>query len=249
MGGARQIAAISGALALACCQPQPQRPDPADLQEARRASISFDVRMNQDILARLNRNEDPVAVYLSYADHVPLWAKEISDSLRFEFSRTSLDPLNASAAPDAWEAEQMEEFNFLADAGYDIAGLEAAEIRNEEGGTKVFRWMRPIVMTEPCLVCHGGILDDRIRLLLAQEYPREEPVSYFEGQLGGAYSVRKVLSVNGKPPPPYVPAPLPPQLPADARGPNDAPLIQPRPEPDAAPVVDPPPEEPATEPL
>jgi hypothetical protein len=250
MGGAQRIAAISGALALACCAPQPEQPDPADLQEARRAAFSFDMRMNLEIVERLNRNEDPVAVYLSYADHVPVWAKEISDSQKFDFSRTSLAPLNAGAAPDAWETEQMDQFNFYADAGYDIAGLEAAAIRDEAGGAKVFRWMRPIVMTEPCMACHGGQLEDRIRLLLAQEYPQEEPVSYFEGQIGGAYSVRKILSVNGKPPPPYVPVPLPPQLPADARGPNDAPLVLPRPtEPEPPPLEEPLPEELPPEPF
>jgi hypothetical protein len=250
MSRGHRIAAVSGVLALTCCAPQPETPDPADLQEARQAAFAFDVRMRQEIIARLDRNEDPVAVYLAYADHVPLWAREISDSLKFDFSRTSLGPLNAAAAPDAWETEQMDRFNFYADAGYDIATLEAAEIR-EEGDARVFRWMRPIVMTEPCLVCHGEKLEDRIRLLLAQEYPSEEPGWYFEGQIGGAYSVRKVLSVNGKPPPPYVSAPLPPRLPADERGPNDAPLVQPRPaEPEPPPVEElPPVEEPPVEPL
>jgi hypothetical protein len=237
-----RIAAIAGALTLACCAPQPERPDPGDLQQARQAAIGFDVRLRREIVERLNRGEDPVAVYLAYADHVPLWGKELSDSLELAFSRISLAPLNSSAAPDSWEAQQMEEFNFYADAGYEIAGLEASAIR-VEGEEKVFRWMRPIVMAEPGLVCHGENLEDRIRLLLTQEYPQDEPIGYFEGQIGGAYSVRKVLSVNGRPPPPYVPIPLPPRLPADRRGSDDAPLVQPRePEPEPLPEEEPPPE-------
>lgn len=238
------IAAMAGTLTLACCAPQPERPDPADLQEARQAAFGFDVRLRREIVERIDRGDDPVAVYLAYADHVPLWGKEISDSLELEFSRTSLAPLNPTAIPDAWEAQQMEEFNFYADAGYEIAGLEASAIR-VEGEEKVFRWMRPIVMSEACLVCHGETVDDRIRLLLTQEYPQDEPVWYFEGQIGGAYSVRKVLSVNGKPPPPYVPIPLPARIPADRRGPDDAPLVQPR-ETAPAPLPE---EEPPSEPF
>jgi hypothetical protein len=248
MDRGNRIAAMSGALVLACCAPAPERPDPADLQEARKAAFAFDVRMNREILDRLGRNEDPVAVYLAYADHVPLWAKEISDSLEFDFSRTSLAPRNSSSAPDTWEAEQMERFNFLADAGYDIAALEAVEIR-QEGNAKIFLWMRPIIMTEPCLVCHGEQLESRIKLLLGQEYPLDQATGYFDGQIGGAYSVRKVLSVNGKPPPPYQPVPLPPQLPADERGPGDAPIVQPLPTEPEPPVEEPPPEEPPPEPF
>ncbi len=71
-------------------------------------------------------------------------------------------------------------------------------------------------------------------------------------EIGGAYSVRKVLSVNGKPPPPYQPTPLPPRLPADERQPGDAPLVQPetsapvQPErfPDDLPLDEPPPDAP-----
>jgi hypothetical protein len=76
MGRGQRIAAVSCLMALACCSPQPEAPDPADLQQARQAAFAFDVRMRQDIIERLDRNEDPVAVYLAYADHVPLWAKE-----------------------------------------------------------------------------------------------------------------------------------------------------------------------------
>jgi hypothetical protein len=218
---ARHLAwGCGGALALlAACSPGIPQPDAEEIAAARKAGIAFDVRIKLEITDRLDRGEDPVAIYLAYADHVPGWAKEISDGVKFEFSRTSLAPRNPAAGSDAWESSQMELFSYMVDAGKDPNELEAAEIR-QEGDANVFRWMRPIVMGEACLACHGERLDPRIRLLLAQEYP-------LEGQIGGAYSVRKVLSVNGKPPPPYQPTPLPPRLPADERQPGDAPLVQP----------------------
>ncbi len=213
------------ALAMAGCEARPERPDPADIRAARQAAMAFEQRLKREIIDRLERGEDPVAVYLAYADHVPGWGKEISDQAKLDFSRTALGVRNAANEPDDWERQRMEEFEFLADAGRDASELEAAEIVME-GNEKVFRWLRPMVMGEACMACHGEKLDGRIKLLLQQEYPLDVATGYAEGQLGGAYSVRKVLSVDGKPPPPYTPKPLPPQIPADERRSDDAPLVQ-----------------------
>lgn len=180
--------------------------------------------MRRDIVERLERNEDPVAVYLAYADNVPGWGKDISDRAKLDFSRTALGVRNPANEPDAWERQKLEEFSFYLDAGMDPQTFEVAEIV-QEGDAKVFRWLRPIIMGEACMACHGETLDPRIQLLLAQEYPLDAARDFAEGQMGGAYSIRKVLSVAGKPAPPYQPAPLPPRLPADARQPGDAPLV------------------------
>lgn len=222
------------ALVAAACEPRAERPQEADILAARQAALSFDVRMKREVLDRITREEDPVAVYLAYADHVPGWGKEISDAAKFDFSRTALGVRNPDNAPDDWERRQMEQFNFLADSGVDPETVEAAAIL-QEGNETVFRWLRPTVMGEACMACHGEALDGRVKLLLGQEYPLDEATGYSEGQLGGAYSIRKVLSVDGKPPPPYAPKPLPERVPADARQPGDAPLVQPAvPEPETA---------------
>jgi Protein of unknown function (DUF3365) len=213
---------------MAGCEARPEQPDPKDLLAARQAAFAFEGRMRREIIDRIEREEDPVAVYLAYADHVPEWGKEVSDAAKLDFSRTALGVRNPANEPDAWEQRQMELFNFMADAGQDPETFEVGEVL-QEGSEKVFRWLRPMVMSEACLVCHGEAIDSRIKLLLGQEYPLDAATGYSEGQLGGAYSVRKVLSVDGKPPPPYEPKPLPPRLPADERQPGDAPLIQPTP--------------------
>lgn len=213
---------------LAACEARPEQPDPKDVLAARQAAFSFDRRMRQEIVDRIERDEDPVAVYLAYADHVPEWGKEVSDAAKLDFSRTALGVRNPANEPDAWEQRQMELFNFMADAGQDPETFEVGEVL-QEGNEKVFRWLRPLVMSEACLTCHGEAINSKIKLLLGQEYPLDAATGYSEGQLGGAYSVRKVLSVDGKPPPPYEPKPLPLRLPADERQPGDAPLIQPAP--------------------
>jgi hypothetical protein len=90
----------------------------------------------------------------------------------------------------------------------------------QEGEETVFRWMQPVRMMDTCLTCHGEAIDQRIKLLLAQEYPLDEAAGYSEGQIGGAYSVRKVLRVGDEPAPAWTPIPEPLLLPADQRQPG-----------------------------
>lgn len=188
------LAGAAFALAGACA-PEPETPSPADMLLARQAGFAFDVRMKMDILDRLDRDEDPVAVYLAYRDHVPSYAKEIGERLGFAFSRVSMRPRNPSNAADEWEAEQMELFSFWRETGLDPATMEASAIV-KEGDQKLLRWMRPLVMDEPCMTCHGDNADPRILKLLAQEYTLDEATGYYETEIGGAYSVTKVLTDN-----------------------------------------------------
>src|SRR5262249_39741429 len=145
-----QVLVLGGVLALlAACRPPIPQPDPEDVQAARKAAIAFEIKMKREIVDRVERDEDPVAVYLAYADHVPGWARDISGEMKFDFGRTSLAVRNEASTPDAWEQRQMEGFNYLMDAGAQLGELETAEIV-QEGDRKVFRWMRPIVMEEAC---------------------------------------------------------------------------------------------------
>jgi hypothetical protein len=224
----RRLAALALVALLPACAPKRETPDAADIRAARQAALTFDQRMSREIIARLDRDEDPVAVYLAYADNVPGWGKALSDAAQIDFSRTALGVRTPADAPDAWERQQMEQMSFMLDAGVDPETLEIAEIVTE-GETKLFRWMRPILMSDSCLACHGEAIDPRVKLLLGQEYPLDDATGYAAGQLGGAYSVRKILSIGGKPPPPYQPLPVAPRLPPDPRGPGDAPLVMPLP--------------------
>lgn len=178
------------------CTPKPELPAAADVVAARQAALEFEVRLKRDVLDRLERGDDPVAVYLAYRDQAPLLAREISARSGLEFSRVSLRPRNTSSAADDWEREQIESFQFWREAGIDPAVMDSAAVMVEgegDGRTKVFRWMRPLAIDEPCMVCHGDAIDPRILKLLAQEYPLDEATGYYETEIAGGYSVSKAL--------------------------------------------------------
>jgi hypothetical protein len=189
--------------------------------------MAFDDRVRQEVVVRLERNEDPAAVFMAYADNAPGWSVEISNQFKIDFSRTASGPRLPSHAPDTWEARQLATFSFLMDAGLDPDLFEVSEIVNE-GDETVFRWIRPLRMTDTCLTCHGEDIAPSVRRLLGQEYPLDEAAGYAEGQIGGAYSVRKVLRVGDRPAPAW-PTPDPPELPsADPSTRERAPPVSPR---------------------
>ncbi len=98
---------------------------------------------------------------------------------------------NRANVADDWEYEKLEALEFSIQAGLDPALLEFAEIVRDKTGEAQFRWIRPLSMTEECLVCHGEQIPIEVLDLLAVEYPDDEATGYFEFELGGAYSVTR----------------------------------------------------------
>ena len=187
-----RLCCVLAIAALGACTPEPETPEPGDLLVARQAALGFDARLRMEVLDRLERDEDPVAVYMSYRDHAPGYAKDISERLGLEFSRISMRPRNPLNSADDWEREQFAQFELWRETGRDPTVMESAAIVVEED-RKLFRWMRPLAADEPCMVCHGDELDPRLLTMLAQEYPLDEATGYYDTEIIGAYSVTKVL--------------------------------------------------------
>lgn len=194
---ARAAALSLACLALAACNREPEKPDPELVLAARQAALQLDMTIRRDILARLDRDEDPVAVYMAYRDSVPELTRAAAEASGLDLSRVALRVRNPTNAADDWEFEQLEELAFLAnEAGLDPETLEVSVIVEEEVDgrpRRVFRWLRPLVAGETCMVCHGDEIAPRLLTLIAQDYPLDEATGYYDLELLGAWSVRKVL--------------------------------------------------------
>ena len=188
-------ALAAAGLALVCasaCTPKPLKPDPADLMAARQATFQLDTAIRTQLTGRLDRNDDPAAVYTAYRDTVRTLTSDIAKKAGVDLRRVSDQPRNPANAADDWERKQLAIFEYWLDAGLDEHTLEISEIVTE-GKTKVLRWIRPITMQENCLTCHGDRIDGKLLDLLAHDFPDDEATGYFEGELAGAYSVKKVI--------------------------------------------------------
>ena len=121
----------------------------------------------------------------------PLTAK-ISDEQGLQIGRTAQRIRNPENRPDSWEAAVMEQFQQRQANGEPFKGMRFSEVV-EQHGQREFRMMMAIPTQQGCLKCHGNELDPRLAEQLDQLYPEDQARGFSEGQLRGAFTVRKAL--------------------------------------------------------
>jgi hypothetical protein len=112
--------------------------------------------------------------------------KEMGVSVR----RVTIKPRNPLDAPDEWEREVLERFDIAARQGLLKADIhEDAVVKMD--GRLVMRSMKPILIKQPCLMCHGTGRDipKDVEELLNARYPEDMATGYVVGDFRGAVSV------------------------------------------------------------
>ena len=111
----------------------------------------------------------------------------------FEIARTALRVRNPDNTPDAWELTGLELFQKRLAAGEDHRTMELFEVQQTREGQSIFRYMRPIVMHEPCLACHGPQVAADVKSEIAQYYPDDKAVGFNLNELRGAFTLVQQL--------------------------------------------------------
>lgn len=106
--------------------------------------------------------------------------------------RTALKVRNPANAPDAWEREVLEDFARRAQAGEPLAGMQRAEVVDGE-----VRVMKPIATGAPCLACHGTQVELQLARLIRERYPDDQATGFREGELRGAFTLRRPVADEG----------------------------------------------------
>ncbi|MGE0552136.1 MAG: DUF3365 domain-containing protein [Gemmatimonadales bacterium] len=98
---------------------------------------------------------------------------------------------NPANAPDSVERAVLAAFAASL-AGGTPPG-DTAFVATGADGAPELRYLRPVLVAEPCLACHGdpAAMSSRVREVLASRYPADEAVGYQVGELRGAVSVRR----------------------------------------------------------
>jgi hypothetical protein len=104
--------------------------------------------------------------------------------------RVSLRARNPANRPDSLEERELRRLDSLHRAGA-LPG-EVVRQRRFASGETVVDYLRPIVVQERCLACHGdgAQLAPAVRRVLARRYPDDRATGYRAGDLRGALSVR-----------------------------------------------------------
>jgi len=99
---------------------------------------------------------------------------------------------NPANAPDSVERAVLAEFAATLASGRPPS--DTAFVATSSDGVAELRYLRPVLVAEPCLACHGDpAAMSRVLEFLASRYPTYQAVGYQVGELRGAVSVRRPL--------------------------------------------------------
>jgi hypothetical protein len=155
---------------------------------ARSAADGLGRELMPRLIAALDSDGPEHAV--SYcADSAQAWtARQAGEGVYIR--RVSLRVRNPANRPDSSERRHLERLDSLHRAGL-LPGEVVLTTLEERRGSMV-EYMRPILVQERCLACHGGRdqVSPAVRELIAARYPMDEATGYAAGDLRGMISVR-----------------------------------------------------------
>lgn len=182
---------LSLALMPACASERPaDAPPPLDeamVAEAQVAAGALGGEMMSMLTGAL-ANGGPEAAIAICADSAQARTQRFQNS-GLSVHRVGTRVRNPLNAPDTFERAILDAFEASVLAGHppaDTAVMEALP----GGGTRL-RYLRPVILQEGCLACHGAReeISPSIRALLAERYPDDQATGYKVGELRGAVSV------------------------------------------------------------
>jgi hypothetical protein len=122
---------------------------------------------------------------------LPLTA-QISSQQQLDISRTALRIRNPANQADAWEQRVLQQFQARQASGEPLPGMMHSEVL-EQDGRQIYRMMQAIPTQKSCLGCHGSDIAPELAQKLHALYPLDQATGFAEGELRGAFSVRKVM--------------------------------------------------------
>jgi len=157
------------------------------LLRAREAADALGASLQQRLFGALDEGGPMLAVEVCSVE-----AQEISESFAADdlsVRRVSLLTRNPVNDPDPWEFGKLEELEEAHEAGETLQ--EEVEVV-QENGESVLRLVRPILVAQPCLTCHGetGSIQPDVLERIRVNYPEDRATGYSLGDFRGLVSVQ-----------------------------------------------------------
>lgn len=172
-----------------------EAPAPAetDLAAARQAVQQFSAELKEALTGAI-RDGGPVNGIEVCKLQAPGIAETAATRAGFtRVGRTSLKVRNPDNAPDALERAVLADFEARKAAGADPATLEHAVIVTGADGRHELRYLKAIPTAAVCLNCHGSALKPEVAAKIDALYPSDAARGFAEGDLRGAFTLRKPL--------------------------------------------------------
>lgn len=163
-------------------------PDSQAIARARGAANELGKDLQTRLFAALDSGGPSLAVTFC-SDSAQAWtARHAREGVYVR--RVSQRVRNPANRPDSIEALELVRLDSLHRAGA-LPG-EVVRSRTDENGVRLAEYMRPILVQERCLACHGSReqIAPAVRALIAERYPSDSATGYRVGDLRGMISVR-----------------------------------------------------------
>ena len=125
----------------------------------------------------------------------PQIASDLTEETGWQVRRTALKVRNPENRPRPQELRVLQDYAARAARGDSLAEMETLRIDTLDGQRGV-HFMKAIPVQEACLACHGSDLATGVAEALGQAYPEDQAVGFAAGDLRGAFSLFKPLTVT-----------------------------------------------------
>jgi len=153
---------------------------------ARETADAFGGELVSSLFRELEDGNPINAIHVCSEEAQEMSARFSTEGLRIR--RVSRRYRNPADEPDDYELVRLDRLQAL----HDRQELPTESIQVvREGGTKSLRYMKPIVIKQPCMMCHGqvGEIDDAVLDSIHSKYPGDQAIGYKVGDLRGAFTV------------------------------------------------------------
>ncbi len=172
--------------------PAPEITLAARAEKARSLAHIYSEKLRTGVIQALKEG-GPVGAIGACNTLAPELNTTTTDESAFEVARTGLRVRNPDNAPDAWELAGLENFQKALTAGGDAKTMETYDVVTTKEGQKLFRYLRPIMMREPCMACHGPSVAQDVKAEIAKYYTDDKAIGFNLGELRGAFSLVQQL--------------------------------------------------------
>ncbi len=157
------------------------------IEKGRRAAEDLTGSIHKRLSATMRESGPAGAVY-TCAYQAQAVVDDVANKQGVSAKRTSLKLRNPENAPDDYEKQVLARFEALQREG-SLPDERVEPIR--EGGAVVYRYVRPILVENLCLSCHGAPdqIPEDVRKVLESNYPGDRATGYAAGDFRGIVSI------------------------------------------------------------
>lgn len=180
-------------LSFACCACEQKGMGEDDLRAARGLTEEYQAALKSELMEAIGSGGPRAAVQVCNTK-----APEIEQRLKKEGTRNSWTvKRTASRARNAQNMPHGEQVRGMGELQRRLSqGESPDEIEWHQSRGNTFIYMRPIILGDMCVICHGdpSVIPSDVKQVLAELYPKDEAVGFSPGDFRGAFVVTGQLS-------------------------------------------------------